>query len=128
MTVDRDMGPFADRIARLEAENAWLRDELGLCERLEDLATLHAHGLKAGPARMLLRLMSGRAVSHQALSESAMIPGSRYDGFKLAQVYACHIRRLIGSDGLETLWGHGYRLTPEGRARSEALVGERRAA
>lgn len=105
-----------DRVAELEAEVAFLRAELGytrdgdLYVRLRD-----AWRLTRSEAAMLLRLYSarGRAVPNsvllEALSENDVDPA-------IVKVRISTVRQKIGQRLIETIWGLGYRLTPEGVA------------
>jgi hypothetical protein len=37
-------------------------------------------------------------------------------------VYVCRLRKALGFDAIETVWGLGFRLAPRGRARIEAKI------
>jgi len=45
-------------------------------------------------------------------------------GFGFMKVMICHLRGALGADSVETIRGHGYRLTPSGRAKIAAALGE----
>lgn len=117
----------AERIAELEEENAWLRSELGLIQGADRLATVRrTFGLQPGDASLVLALYQAKGSVRNKLQLHEAIPAVWVDhddrGLKIIDVRICRLRKRLGHDAIETLWGQGYRLTAEGIAKvSEAL-------
>lgn len=110
-----------DRCARLEAENARLRERLEQKVRADIMGRLHeALGVTVHQAKFLLALYRtpGQVVPHATLC--AVLP-ARYtksaDGKRsehYLRVLAYQTRRSAGPDVVGTILGRGYYLTPHG--------------
>jgi DNA-binding response OmpR family regulator len=115
----------------LEEEVAYLRSELGVSVDVERVDALrNAFGVMRCVAQMIfvLRAANGRMVPNVRLDE--MLPGiSRDPAYAKGYIksLASHIRRSLGADAIRTAWGQGYALTPEGIAKVDAALSERRA-
>lgn len=121
------------RCEQLEERVAWLESELGLQRDNDTYAKLRAYSRAVVPgysntaARFIMALYGarGRVVSRFALLE-AMPPrngGEDERSLNILSVWACWARKVVGRDGIEALWGRGYRLTPIGMARVAEIVG-----
>lgn len=110
-----------ERIAELEAENEYLRSELGLAIELDRMGRLaHATGLTKSEAGMLLVLAkTGRVMDRAHLHECI----SLWDGEdrKIVDVYVSRIRKKI-PDSIETFWGLGYAISTQGKAYVERFA------
>ena len=119
--------PFAEEIARLKAENEALRfrlDEL-LCE---DLITPIPQITCAKFAIVnLLAKRSPTLVPDRALFQ-AMTPNPEYleRPEKMLRVHISRARKYLKPHGIEveTIWGLGYRMPPESKAKWQALLNE----
>ena len=117
-----------ERIDYLEAEVDRLNRIIGAAATDEQIAVVRRRlGIFTGPARVLLILLSGGA--GRILSKEALLNG--YCGHKMDQpgirvidVQIHHLRRALRPHGItiENIYGTGYRLAPDMRARIEALV------
>ncbi|HEV2365195.1 MAG TPA: helix-turn-helix domain-containing protein [Caulobacteraceae bacterium] len=104
----------------LEAENAWLRAQLAERAEAEEVAHVAcALRLPPTPALLLLFLQrrGHRYTSKAFLDEIFPTDGDEGRAPNTWSVHVWRIRRALGFDAVETLWGFGYRLTPTGRAR-----------
>lgn len=110
--------------AELKAENAEWRRQYGGREELESAEWDRIHlarrcyGFRIGPARMLLELLRrrGRTVGKAALWRVAAV--SQEADLKIVDVYISRLRRSVGPDRVETVFGYGYRI---GVADAEAI-------
>jgi DNA-binding response OmpR family regulator len=118
----RRLVTLEDRIAELEAENAWLKDQLA--ERFRPDAVLApALGLTGGQSAILLMLYAarGRVVSKHFMDDQmTLYKNKERMSDRAIEVQIHHLRRKIGYDLIKNVWGLGYLLTEEGRR----LVGE----
>lgn len=108
---------LAQRIEALEAENAYLRGELGLSISLTNLWRLRrALGLSGIEATILLthHAARGRVMSKIAIHEAFDANREGDKAIKIVDVMVCRIRKALGPDVIETAWGHGYALTEHG--------------
>jgi DNA-binding response OmpR family regulator len=91
-------------------------------------------GLSAAMAVLLLALYRARSASKESLFEvyetaprkAGRPPAGRdTDPLKVIDVQLSHIRKRITRHGIiiETLWGIGYRLTPDGKAIVGRMLG-----
>ena len=115
------------RCAELEERIAFLESELGLTKDATLLAEIRTRfGLTAGEATLLQVLYqspAGRVARNWTLLEQ--LPpkeGGPDRGLKIVDVYICKLRKSIGKDAIETVWGEGYRLTPDARLKLSALL------
>jgi len=111
----------------LEDEVAYLRSELGLMRDDDDVAALRqAYPMPRSAARLVLALRAAgqRGLTYQQLDEA--LPQTRGpDGerqLKVLTVWACHARKALGSDAIQTIWGRGFRISPQGAARVDAAL------
>lgn len=129
-----DCAPNCARCDVLEEEIAYLRSELGLQTELTMKRGLsRSLGLSPGELSLALALYraKGRVVTSSFLEE--ILPDPRGNAgertLKLVQVYVCRLRRTLGFDAIDTIWGQGYQLMPKGREIiREALEGPRQVA
>lgn len=116
----------------LEEEVAYLRSELGITDDATSIAALRdTYGLPPAASRVLmsLYLARGRVLSKDQISDSLpVVTRDTWSERKLADVYVCRIRAKIGHAAIKTAWGAGYYLTPEGIAKVDAALAERKAA
>lgn len=112
------------RCEELEAALAFYRAELGLARKDDRLVALQTRlGLTAREAYLfdVLHGANGRIMSRLHLDE--IIPGSRADDSFL-QTFAVQVHRIrkkLGFDAIETVWGKGWRITEAGRALAEPI-------
>jgi DNA-binding response OmpR family regulator len=116
----------------LEDEVAYLRDELRPADNGEQGRLMAALKTTAAETRILLALYAGkgRPVSNWRLSEAsppARMTADRND-IAVLKIWISRIRRKLGADAVQTVYGIGYALTPEGAARVKAALGDERAA
>jgi DNA-binding response OmpR family regulator len=113
------MGQTAQqRIEELEAEVAFLKQELGRVCDVERCAKLKAAFTLTGKEAEILLLLYDRprVLSKQAILSAVWGPDSDILS-RTVDVFMCKLRKKLGFPSLETIWGSGYRLTPEGRQR-----------
>lgn len=119
--------PYA-RIEHLEAENAWLKEQLVAEVVGEHFAKLRAHGLSVQASRMILTLYGrrGRVMSRDALCDAIPPVDSAHerDGESIVNAYVCKVRKLLGRDVIESVRGAGYRITPAGTAKVRGILGD----
>lgn len=112
---------------QLKEEVAYLRSELGLQLDASRVAALQrAFGLSHHKARLVLVLFNakGRVVSQAQLDDALPLKytGERSSNFINATV--CQLRKQIGKAAVENVFGVGYRISDEMRARAAtALAG-----
>lgn len=111
----------ARRIEELEAEVISLRNQLADILALPERAVWCAvFGLPAMQGRILDMLMTAQGIASRIWLEDEIWPG--YGGnVKALEVHICKIRARLRAVGLshviETLWGQGWRISPESRQR-----------
>lgn len=116
------------RCADLEERVAWLERELGMVRDIERHHRFRrAARLIPSTAEVVLRLYdaAGGVVTNAQILE--MLPSGRLEKdvlTNLTKVHMCRARRALGRDVVETQWGVGYRMTPQGRARVRAILAE----
>jgi two-component system cell cycle response regulator CtrA len=116
-----------ERIDYLEAEVDRLNRLLGATASDEQIELVRSNfGVTRGLARILLVLATSTA---KVVTREALLNG--YCGEKLDQpdiqtmdVMVCKLRPALKPHGItiETVWGTGYRLAPDMRAKIEALL------
>lgn len=117
---------LTDRVVELE-------HLLGVRHDAADIEKVRkALGLRDGAARLLLCLYAarGRLVTNYHLAD-ALPPidhGRDRQEDVLVKVLICSIRKAIGAASIQTVWGSGYRLTPEGLATVGHILGRQVAA
>ena len=114
--------PHAMTREELEEEVVYLREEVSATYDIAQFDFLRKLGLRAGPARMLLAL---RRAAPRAMTKTQLLEiGQHPHGeplLKMVDVYISHIRKLVGFEGIETVWGHGYFMTTIGVRAMDAL-------
>ncbi|MEO1208432.1 MAG: winged helix-turn-helix domain-containing protein [Cyanobacteria bacterium J06638_20] len=78
------------------------------------LAQLRAKGISTKPAGILLALGArpGTALTKEQLFNH-LYPLDSDAEMKIIDVFVCKLRKILGKDVIETIWGQGYRMTPE---------------
>jgi DNA-binding response OmpR family regulator len=102
---------------------AYLESELALREDADELRKLRvAFGVRPSAARLIRALFNakGRPVTRWQLLEQ--IPGNEDRNLKIIDVYVCHLRKVFGREGIENIWGQGYRLSGEAALRVGAIL------
>lgn len=116
----------ARRIEELEAEVAWLRDQL---RPVMDNATVISQrlGLTAQQSRVLAALYDGRPIASLESIILAMDTQSDFESFAV-RVRVSQIRAAFRKHGVEhsvsNVFGKGYRLSPEARALVDNALSE----
>jgi len=112
-----------ERVAELEERVAYLESELGLAQNTaRESLFRQAFGLTGQEARLVMALydVKGRILSKYQL-EDAIQRVAGGTALKIADVYVCRVRKRMGYDAIETVWGLGYKLTPKGVAMVDAI-------
>lgn len=113
----------------LEDEVAFLRSEMGLSSSGTAVQLLRSgFGMDSGSARAVAALYSarGRVLTYFQIAEAM---ASEAEGIKrLVSVFVCRARGKLGRDAVETAWGVGYRLSPVGIAKIDAVLNPQRSA
>lgn len=106
---------------------AFYEDLLGVNDNLERTDQLRQHfRLQPGPAWLLSRLAAadGRLFKKEALVDYLPSNDAVHErADKIIDVQMCKVRKAIGHDGIETVHGVGWRLTPLGRLRVRRALG-----
>ncbi len=114
-----------DEVEFLREENRQLKERLGLSPTNQFfLEARRCLNLQPQTARVLSALMGSPMVSKGELLE-AMCVGWEECELKNVDVRIFHLRKALTPHGIliETIWGTGYRLVPEMKARVRALLG-----
>lgn len=125
MTLDQAL----ERIAELEAENAYYKSEMGLLRDAARVVALQTSlGIRRTQAKFLLALWGrrGRVATRDWLTQ-AMYAGATDEDEPLPSnidVLVCHTRAKIGRDAIATLWGQGYALGEGWGEKIAAVVAE----
>lgn len=120
--------PDAMTREELQDEVVYLRGELGLLRDDDQIANLRrAYPMHRGAARlvMALRAAGQRGLTYQQLDEAIpQVHDSGGDrGIKIISVWASYARKALGPGVIETIWGKGLRLSPNGIALVDAALG-----
>ncbi|WDR03643.1 helix-turn-helix domain-containing protein [Devosia algicola] len=115
-----------ERVDILEAENDYLKRLLG---RDADEAFIEAArttlGIPPACCRMLWALVSGKSGKKEALLRACV--KNMYDepDIQVVDVHMCRLRKVLRPHGvtIDTIWGFGFRMTPESCAKVKALLG-----
>ncbi len=118
------------RCEELEEEVAYLKGELGeLTNTTREYETRKRLGLKPQECKLLAALYSARRSGFVAggyLLDIIEANGKKKtelnDPQRSLLVYIHRIRKQLGRDAIENVWGHGYRLTATGVAVYEAAL------
>lgn len=119
---------MCQRCEDLEEEVAYLRSEMGERLRVERVDEV-ARRLKLAPGVTALLLIlygaKGRPVSIYQACEALPSPSKNEDrNPHLVAVYVTKIRKTLGADAIENVWGNGYRLTQHGMDSVGRLLGD----
>lgn len=107
------------RCADLEEEVAFLKSELGIRDDAEELHDLKLSlGLRGTTEASVLRRMfdaGGRVVMKVQLQEAIPARDDVRDRLlKEVDIYVCRLRKRLGAQAIETVYGKGYRLSASG--------------
>jgi DNA-binding response OmpR family regulator len=118
-----------ERIAELEAENAELRDEIGLRE--ERIPALQAaFGLQVGEARTLSHIMAGKGRWVLRDHIEASLPTRDRERDRKTKIVHVYVSRLRNALGRESVLGSGmsgfgaYRLSDDATAKILEAISE----
>lgn len=110
----------------LKEEIAYLKSELGLQVDSGQVAAIRdAFGLTEQKARILLVLYKARARTISIAQFHDALPcryGKEERSEKLVQSSISQLRKIVGADAVDTLYGQGYRLGQRMRARIDAIL------
>lgn len=117
------------RIEGLEAENGRLRDRIAQLEEamgLDFIAPLEWRLTRAETALFGVLLAREIATKEALLTGIVRDPTGEAPEIKIVDVFVCKARRKLRPFGIEieTLWGRGYRLSPEVKALARAQLAE----
>lgn len=111
---------MCDRCAALEAEVIGLKRQLGLELFDEHVVALRdSGGLTPNEGRLMLALYEARprTLSRGHLCDLLQRKDHAIEPYlKVIDVMVCKIRRKIGADKIDTVWGAGLRISPHGAA------------
>lgn len=119
-----------ERIDYLEAEVDRLNRLIGASDADAQVAAIRDRlGMKASAARVLKVLLSGspgKAWNKEALHNAYCAGRLDQPDIQIVDTLVCFIRKALRPHGItiETVWGTGYRLAPDMRAKIEALLCE----
>jgi DNA-binding response OmpR family regulator len=122
--------PAFNETEYLRARVAELERLVGSIDAVKHLSLQRAFGLTPMQATLLFALYDTKArVSTKRDLLHRLHPGGSKPDIKIIDVFVCLIRGNLRDAGepefIDTIWGQGYRLTPEGIARISELIGER---
>lgn len=114
------------RCEDLEAEVAYLKSELGLRVDLEQRRRI-CTALKLRPAEGLFVLVlfnaKGRPLTKEQIEEALpALNDEEPRSYKLIHTYASRVRRVLGFDAIDTVWGQGLKMSPVGCSRVLAIL------
>lgn len=117
----------------LEAENRRLSERVEQLEALlgMDIEPAQWLGLTAAEARVFGYLLQrGSASKGQIHTALYAYRAGDHPELKIVDVFVCKLRRKLKPAGIEiaTMWGTGYAIDAENRARAQALISKRLAA
>lgn len=113
-----------ERVAGLEDEVAYLRSEMGLSVSATRVGLVRAAlKLRPGCCKMLLAMFDakGRVLNRFQLAEAHAHPNGG-DTLRAVNVHMCLIRKRLGQESIEGVWGVGYRLTDAGRDKLARIL------
>lgn len=115
--VAAEMARLRNEVAELKEELRHRQEEDGSSRRgFEEWKLTRLPGMTPHRARFILALYHAYPLprSNAALSETVhgIDCDSSFDSIKV-QIH--HARKILGYDTIETVWGHGYRMTAKGR-------------
>lgn len=107
---------------------AFYEDVLGVHDdQVRTVALRSAFGLQPAAAWLLSRLAAadGRLFRRDALADYLPSRDTAEErGIKIVDVHMVKVRKAIGDDAIETVWGVGWRLTPLGLLRVRRALNE----
>lgn len=115
----------------LEERVAWLESELGLrrsaerINRLKRLIPTYRQSGRGLAAHLIeaLYAANGKMLTKWQIMEALPSPTRNEERLlKLVDVVVCNARHGLGKDAIETVWGHGYRMTPKGLDAVRAIL------
>ena len=113
-----------DFIAALEAENEALREKLAWFEEIfrSTIWVPPAFGLTSAEAKIFALLLKRDQVSREAAMVALYEDGGPDIEINIINVRVCTMRAKLKpfGIGIETVWGVGYRMSPEAKARAKA--------
>lgn len=123
---DQAFAALREECDRLSAENSELRRLLRF-DPEPSFVDQVKRSLRVPPlaARVLWVLWECKPKTHVQILNSLYWDRVEAPGIKIVQVQVCRLRAAlheIGS-GIETVWGNGYRLDPDQRAKIAAHIG-----
>lgn len=109
---------------------AWLESELGI-QREADTVRRIREALKDTQSRpqvaqllAALYAANGRPMSRYQILEALPTKHDNDErGSQLISVLVCHARKALGKAAINTVWGHGFYLTPLGMAKVREALG-----
>ncbi len=114
-------------VATLTEENETLREKLRLLEQSQGLTleTPLVFRLTGQEARLFAVLLRRDLVTKE-LAMMTLYPTNENVEDKIIDVFICKIRKKLKPFGIvvETVWGRGYRLPPQGRREAERIMKE----
>lgn len=113
------------RCDALREEVAYLKSELGLRRTASEVRALQAAlNVRPQACRMLLMLYRARGLVVRGFQMQEEFGEDSSDPHNLVKTYACHLRKALGRNAIQTAWGEGYSLSASGRARVAEILGE----
>lgn len=117
------------RVEALEAENQRLRDQVTALQdalgQTEAFRTPAEWRLTASEATVFASLYGRESCSKEQLMHALYEPGVDDEpNIKIVDVFICKLRKKLTPYGvaIETIWGRGYRMTAQTKARVQALI------
>lgn len=122
-----DCEALRDRVAELESELG-LRRQAELMHALALVGRELSDRRAPSASRILAALYAakGRPVSTDNLMRAAPNKGYHEDERlrNIVSVYVYYLRKALGKDAIETVYGFGYRLSAKGMAQAAAMLGD----
>jgi hypothetical protein len=115
-----------DKCGELEEQVAYLKGQLGLQVGATEASKLRAgFDLTTKEVAVVLHLYETRARATTKEGVLNALYGASLDvpEIKIVDVFVCKARKKLPDGSIETIWGHGYRLTSIGVAAIEAVLG-----
>lgn len=114
-----------ERNEYLEETVASLKRQMGLdADMAFAVRCREVFGMTKGQAKLLRVLMAARAASRETLFAALYSDKLEQPDIKILDTVTCNIRPKLSRHGIsiKTVWGQGYALSPENKARIEALL------
>lgn len=117
-----------DYVATLEAENDHLRDRIRLLEEMVGVSfeVPLAFGFTGKEREVFGCLLKNTLVKREHLMRVVYPPPYDDVEMKILDVFVCKIRKKLKpfDVSIETQWGEGYFIKPEGKKKVEELLAE----